>query len=229
VSTRGGTLLERVQGLLERTYDMEAVIEDVGRFVIGDVGYRRFYGDGAGLARVASPAESDAKTLVRETGGGLRLCVYYPDALIRCLELHPPDRGLRDANVDAFAILVEELDHLLCIAERAVLTRPLSLFELELHANVSKYLVLARFLVGRVPRIGPRRRAWLRYHLFDKGVYRDEDPRVRARYRDAARWASRFLESLGRLRPAERIASLRGFHRAGASGKLELIRGLTTA
>jgi hypothetical protein len=226
LTARPSSLLERIQGLLERTYGMEAVVEDVGRFIVGDLGYRRLYGTGEGVAPVSSLGHHGAKTLIRETGGELRLCIYYPDALIRCLERHPPDRGVRDDNVDAFATLVEELDHLLCIAERVTQTRQLSLFELELHANVSKYLVLARFLAGRSPRIEARRRAWLRYHLFDKGVFCDEDPGVRSRYRDATRWAGRFLDRLRRLRPADRLDMLRGFHRAGAPGKLRLIQNL---
>jgi hypothetical protein len=227
LTPRGGSLLERIKGLLERTYGMEAVVEDVGRFIVGDLGYRRLYGSGDGVAPVGSIEHLGAKTLIREADGDIRLCIYYPDALIRCLERHPPDRGVRDDNVDAFATLVEELDHLLCIAERVIQTRQLSLFELELHANVSKYLVLARFLAGRSPRIEARRRAWLRYHLFDKGVWCDEDPGVRLRYRDATRWAGQFLDRLGRLRPADRIDLLRDFHRAGAPGKLRLIRDLS--
>ena len=220
------SLLERVQRLLERTYGMEAVVEDVGRFVVGDIGYERLYGRTDAVARVRSLGNRGAKTLIREADGAVRLCIYYPDTLIRCLERHPPDRGVGEANIDAFATLTEELDHLLCIAERAIQARPLSLFELELHANVSKYLVLARFLAGRSPRIEARGRAWLLYHLFDKGVYCDEDPRARDRYRDAARWARRFLERFGSLPPADRIGTLRRFHRAGASGKVRLIREL---
>lgn len=227
MTARGSSLLERVQGLLERTYGMETVVEDVGRFIVGDLGYRRLYESDERVAPVSSLGHRGAKTLVREAEGNVRLCIYYPDALIRCLELHPPDRGVRDDNVDAFATLVEELDHLLCIAERVTQTRQLSLFELELHANVSKYLVLARFLAGRSSRMEARRRAWLRYHLFDKGVFCDEDPGVRSRYRDATRWAGQFLNRLGRLRPADRIDMLRGFHRAGAPGKLHLIRNLS--
>jgi hypothetical protein len=219
------SLLERVQGLLERTYGMDNLVRDVGRFVVGDLGYERFYRGGAGPSRVRSLGHG-AKTLIREADGAVRLCIYYPDDLIRCLELNPPERGLREANVDAFATLVEELDHLLCIAERAVQTRPLSLFELELHANVSKYLVLARFVAGRGDRIEERRRVWLRYHLFDKGAYSDEDPAARARYRDAARWARRLLEKLGDLPAAERIVTLRRFHRVGGSGKVRMIREL---
>jgi hypothetical protein len=43
--TEAPSLLERVQGLLERTYRMETGVDDIGRFVIGDEGYRRLYRD----------------------------------------------------------------------------------------------------------------------------------------------------------------------------------------
>lgn len=216
-------LLDVVHGLLERTYAMPRDLVEPARFVIGDAGYRRLYGDAAGATRVGSAGGDGARTLVRETTEGIRLAVYYPDAMIRTLEARPPQRGLDDDNVDAFAAFVEELDHLLCIAERWRERREVSLFELELHANVSKRLVLARFLAGSGRPLGERRRAWLRWHLFHKIRFADEDPSVRERYRDARRHAVRFLDGLPALTPAARIERLRRFHRAHAGGKLELI------
>ncbi len=38
------SLLEQVQGLLERTYAMAPGLVEAGRFVIGDNGYARLYG-----------------------------------------------------------------------------------------------------------------------------------------------------------------------------------------
>jgi hypothetical protein len=205
---------------------MSRVVDEVGRFVIGDRGYRQLYGQRTETAAPGSPDGRGARTLVRETNGGLRVCVYYPDALITCLELHPPQRGLDVENVDAFSTLVEELDHLLCIAERAHERRAIRLFELELHANVSKYLVLIRFLVGSKNKAEPRQRAWLRYHLFHKRDWREEDSQVRDRYRDAAQWAVRLIDAVEKLEAADRIDTLRSFHRAGTSDKLEMIRRL---
>ena len=198
---------------------------EAARFVIGDQGYRRLFARPGAQARSADPAASGARTLVRETPRGpLRAAIYFPDAMIARLEAHPPQRGLGEANVDAFAALVEELDHLLCIAERAQAGRVISLFELELHADVSKALVLARFLAGGSPRpIDVRRRTWLRFHLFHKGEWAGMDEDERQRYRDAARWALRLLDALDRSRPAARLDALRAFHAAPVSGKLELI------
>lgn len=221
----GSSLLERIQRLLERTYAMRIRLEDIGRFIIGDRGLRSLY-EAPGGPAVEAGIGDGSRTLVREVAGEVRVCVYYPDDLVRHLEAHPPGRRLCDANVEAFATFVEELDHLLCIADRVAEDRPVSLFELELHANVSKHLVLTRFLVGPGRRVSPGERAWLRYHLFESGEFSDRDPRVLARYRDAARWAVRYLNRLRREETSRRLASLRVFHREGTQGKLELIRRL---
>jgi hypothetical protein len=222
------SLVEVVQGLLERTYRMHTGLSDVGRFFVGDSGYRELYGQGEfHVAGAASNAGS--KTLVRETSNGVRASVYLPDALVRRLERYPPQRGLCDENVDAFATLVEELDHLLLIAARARGQRPVSLFELELHANVSKHLVLSRFLAGRSPRLSEHRRLWLRHHLFEKARYCDEDLDTRDRYRQAARWAVKLIDTLPGLSATGRLGTLRRFHREDGGGKLRLIQRLENA
>jgi hypothetical protein len=220
------SLLETVQRLLERTYAMRSGVGEVGRFLVGDAGYRRFYGSVSGVVRRVDTTECESRLLVRDSADGVRACIYYPDSVVHQLEARPPQHGLCDRNVDAFAVLVEELDHLLVIAERSFQGRPVSLFELELHANVSKQLVLERFLAGRSRRLGPRRRVWLRHHLFGKLDYCDEDLQVRSRYREAARWAVKFLDALYELRPAQRLGELRRFHRASSCGKVQFIAGL---
>jgi hypothetical protein len=220
----GVPLLRVVQGLLERTYGRSSSVGDVSRFVIGDAGYRRLYA-GADVRLVAESADAGARTMVRETEQGVRASIYFPDALISTLESHPPQRGVGEENVDAFGALVEEVDHLLLIAERVEARRPCTLFELELHANVSKDLVLARFLAGGRPRLERRERLWLRWHLFHKADWSHHEPEVRGRYRDAARWGLRFLERLEGHPPADRIRSLRRFHASGLDGKLAMARG----
>lgn len=220
------TLLETVRGLLERTYRIRACLSDLGSFVIGDLGYRELYGSSRGEFDVGSAGIRSAKTLIREMHDGTAVCVYFPDSLIRCLEAFPPQYGLGAENLDAFATFVEEIDHLLVVAERTYRRRPVSLFELELHANVSKYLVLARFLAGSRDSLEPAKRLWLRHRLFDQVRYCDEDPAVRDRYRDAARWAQRLLYGLAPLGRAARVDALRQFHRSSLSEQLRQISRL---
>jgi hypothetical protein len=194
--------------------------------VIGDHGLRTLYGRARG-ALIESGDGQGARLLVRETSAGVRASLYLPDAMIRRLEAFPPTRGVGEQNVDAFATLVEEIDHLVVLADRVCANRPVSRFELELHANVSKWLVLSRFVIGRRTRLRERDRLWLRWHLFRKHEWVEHDPRVRRRYRDASRHAVRFLDGWSRSSPASRrIDLLRRFHDAPIDEKLELIRAL---
>jgi hypothetical protein len=96
------------------------------------------------------------------------------------------------------------------------------MFEMEFHANVSKYLVLSRFLAGRSSRLDPAKRHWLRHHLFDKGRFRDDDEALRDRYHDANRWAVKFIERLLGQAARDRLRMLRRFHGATAREKLRL-------
>lgn len=226
---RSLSLLESIQQLLERTYRMQSGIENPGHFVIGDRGFAVLYAERETTEEVAPAGSTDgsgARMLVRESPDCLRACIYYPDRLIEHLERFPPQRGVGEENVDAFAVLVEELDHLLLLAERTRQGRPVSLFELELHANVSKHLVLTRFLAGRSGRVAEDQRHWLRHHLFEKGNFSDANRNVRQRYRDARQWAVRLIDGLPGLPVERRIDALRRFHEAGARDKLELIRSL---
>ncbi len=223
-------LLEQVRRLLERTYGMRPGISDLSPFVIGDHGLAVLYGAGGStIESVGAGARTGPRTLVRESAGSVRVSVYYPDEMIARLEAHPPQDGLDDTNVDDFAALVEELDHLLLLGERVRGGRAVSLFELELHANVSKHLVLARFLAGQRGRLGDHRRTWLRHQLFEKHRFTDARPAVRRRYEDAGRWAVRFLDRLAAAVAERRLGLLREFHRASAEAKVALVERLSAS
>ena len=241
----GNSLLETLQRVIERTYDLDTGVTDIGRFVIGDQGFRALYGrwHDAGLIRetVADPrtavsgataagsASSAARTLVREQEGGLALSIYYPDALVRCLEGNDPTRRLDDGNVDSFNTLVEELDHFLVIADRFRSQGVVSLMDLELHANVTKYLVLKMFVgkLRRASRLAPADAAWVKQQIFDRGEFVAEDPNVRARYREASRLAARYVGALDDLAPASRVAALRRFHRMPPQAKVAHINAVS--
>ncbi len=218
-------LVSQLQKIIERTYALPGSVPDAGRFILGDEGYRRIVARGAGPVRVVGSG-SGACLLLRPPGAGgpWRAAIYYPDALIERLETDPPSSGLHDGNIDDFAVLVEELDHFLCVAERLRLGRSFSLLELELQANVTKFLAAAHWLRrSRGGRSGDVERRWLLWQLFDKGDYADPDPRVAARYRDARRFAVRFLRRIEPLRAVERLGALRRFHRQSHAQKLALL------
>ncbi len=222
-------LLEQLRGLIERSYDHQtAFLGSLAPFLLGDEGYRRIIERRQVVHSVDSgdAAPAGARLLVRTTAGGcLRVNLYYPDRLIRTLEQHDPARGLDHRNIDAFATFIEELDHLLLLAARAQGGPPLTLLEMELHANISKELVVRHFLarLGRTQHLGPAAVAWIRFHLFEKHRFSDPDRSIRCRYEDAARYAVRYLKHLEGLEPRHRLRSLRRFSRMNQRRKLRAI------
>ncbi|MGD8374685.1 MAG: hypothetical protein PVF68_00980 [Acidobacteriota bacterium] len=219
-------LLEQICGLLERTYDHPALPGPPAAFVVGDDGFRRLTRNQE-IVRSVDSAGTAAQVLLRhDEDGHYRLAVYFPDALIRSLEDEPPTRDLHGGNVDAFATFVEELDHLLLLATRARTGAEVSLLEMELHANVSKELVMRHFLArlaGR-QRLPEEAVVWLRHHLFHKHRFVDPDLAVRARYRDAARLGLRYLEHLETVPAGRRLRDLRRFSRMTHHQKLAFLR-----
>ena len=185
---RRSPLLLVLQSIIERSYGMPRIIQNPGSFLIGDRGYRFFY---AGAGVFEGKDGGRARLLVRPDAATLRAALYYPDALVYHLERHDPRHGLGDENIDAFADLVEELDHLLVLASRAAAGRPVTVIELELHAAVTKYLLVVHFLgllTGR-RRLSEFHRIWVRHHVFEK--YADGDGEESSRYREAARQIGR--------------------------------------
>lgn len=228
----GGSLLERLQGVIERTYDLNTGVGEIGRYVIGDAGFRLLYDrptrEGAVSDKVGTAASgvgTGARTMVRDEDGRLAVSLYLPDRLVECLEANDPRRGLDEGNVDAFAVLVEELDHFLVIAERYRTGGAMTLLDLELHANVTKYLVLKMF-VGRMrrsSRLSAADATWIRFHLFDKTGFAEPDPEVLARYQDASRMARKYVEWFDTLPVSRRPRELRRFHRLSPQSKIARI------
>lgn len=219
--TPGTPLLEHLQGLIERTYALPRLVGDAGRFLVGDRGFLRFYGAGDGIA---APADLRARLMVRPGGGVTAAALYYPDSLVRHLEIHDPRRGLGDENIDAFATFAEELDHLIMLASRSAAGRTVSLIELEHHAAVTKYLLVVHFL-GRMTgrrRVADLHRMWARHHLFEK--YAD-DGAEGERYRTAARLAGRYVAILDRMPAAERRAELVAFHERPFAEQVRQVEG----
>jgi len=211
-------LVQTLKSIIERSYGMPAVIGDLGPYIIGDAGYRTLYG-----GRDDPRAEVGSRLLIRHDGARVRAAVYYPDALVRHLERHNPLAGLTDVNIDAFAALVEELDHLLTVASRAAEGREVSVLELECHAAVTKYLLVLT-LLGKLSgrrRLTESQRRWARHHLFER--YAAEPGGEQQRYRDAALLARRYVEILERLPVMRRPEELRRFQRRSFAENCRLV------
>lgn len=149
--------------------------------------------------------------LLRETEGVLEVSLRLPHL-----------NG--DAGLDAFCQIIEGVSHFVYVVERARSERSASQLELELQAEVDKWVVLAASMLSFDADCSAR----LRSRLYERVAYEHQpDSELGERYRVANEVAHRFVRRLERdyVKPArfrEMRGELRHFFRVGQEDKLRL-------
>jgi hypothetical protein len=200
---RERTLASAVQGSLERLYQLDRVA-DVKEFL--------------------APAEGGERErlIVREAeDGALEMMVRVPSLLRR-------EMGLAEdaASLDALCQLIEGVSHFVYLADRSSANRETTQLELEVQAEVDKYVVLA----AAVSRFDLSASEKLRVRLFEGVCFAHAEASLEGeRYRVANEVAHRFVLRLERAfvapgRWRELHGELRRFHRSGQEDKLRLAR-----
>jgi hypothetical protein len=167
-----------------------------------------------------------SRTLVAQDGDDLRLGVVLEVAVSERLVHADPRRRLDSSNLGAFSTLTEEVSHFLYLLHRAHCSRPVTQLELELQADVDKYLVLLFFRgLEDEGAVSPRLRQLLfRGYRLAEGVCGERAERYHAAARLADRYCgwleARFLRP---RRPADLARETRRFYRLGQREKLETI------
>ena len=183
-----------------------------------------YYGlEGAPLVDDFIEVADDAREalLVRElglTGEGqeVELCLRLPRAAVD-VDQRP--------TFDEVCQIIEGVSHFLYLVERARRELPATHLELELQAEIDKYVLLAS-----ARPFEPAHAARIRARLFERVAFLDAaDTETGARYRLANDLAARFAGRLeqvfarhGRFEAMRR--TLRRFYAAGQTGKIELAR-----
>jgi len=212
-SSRGlGELAVDVQRRLESFYalDPEAPVSE---FLIAPADAVHLPGGGS-------------RTLVSQKGDEVSVGVVLDADLGARLEHADPRQRLDGSNLGPFSTLTEEVSHFLYLLFRARAERPVTQLELELQAEVDKYLTAVWLLsLQNEGAVSTR----LRHALFRSYRLADDVGDERAeRYRAASRLADRYcgwLESryLRRRRVRELAEEARRFWRLGQREKLETI------
>ncbi len=209
--------LNTLQRHLERIYEVE-VQPRVEDFLLTD---RARVQD---IDRSAGARETSEKLLVAEGADALDVALYLDPELVRRLHRDDPTARIHAGNLDDLATAIEGVSHFLYLVWNAIHRRPVSLLELEVQAEVDKY-VAAAFLFGRQRqgRVPARLHEW----LFGSPSY---DPELSAedldRYREAHARAARFCSLLERrfLRRGAAggglLSELRRFYRLSREEKL---------
>jgi hypothetical protein len=208
-------LLTRLQRGLEHLYRIATGV-DVRDFVI-DPDTRA-----AALDRgTRTPRE---QLLLSETGGELSVALFVDPDVVANLERNDPSQALGDHNASDFLLAVEGVSHFIYVVWCAQAERPVSALELELQAEVDKYV--ACLLTASADHLASAR--WRRRLYEDFSYEPDLDAGERDRYQAANHNARHFAASLERRfvagrRIVDMLVELRHFYRLSLTAKLDHI------
>lgn len=211
-------ILEKIQGVIERTYDLESG-HRVSDFVVTCPKFAHYFG-----LRPDAGARQE-QVLVRGDSAAVDLAVCLNEQVLERLRDQNPMASLHDGNLEAFWTALEGVSHFVYLVWNASRRRQVTQLELELQAEVDKFVTTALLVAaqqgGRVP---TELHSWL-FDLcrLDETLAREEADR----YSQANRYAGRFCQQLERryLRSGgdSIFPEIRRFYRLGQRGKLRHI------
>jgi hypothetical protein len=189
-------VLRRVQRRLERYYGLETTPNVVPFTSIAEAGEREVL-------------------YVREVGNDVEMALRVPVSDVG------GNGGVTEPD-DAYLQLCEGVSHFVYLAERVRVGLPATQLELELQAEVDKFVLLAFGSGAGGESVNAR---GLHRRLYGNVTYlhapgTEQGERYRLANELAARLAARLLER----EPGEARALLRRFYRAGQMGKIEVVR-----
>jgi hypothetical protein len=208
------SVLGRVQRGLEALYRVETRL-DVDAFMMDEEARHQALGGG-------TPRRPREQLLVSQTGEELALGLFVDEDTLANLARHDPANGLSEANFWDFCLAVEGVSHFIYVALCAARDRSVTALELELQAEVDKFVSCA--LLQRERDTGS-----LRERLYDQvSLAEDLEDTERARYRTANDEAHRYARSLDRRflsrgEVAAMLSELRRFYRFSLPDKLHHI------
>ncbi len=216
-------LLQQLQEVLAGIYDVPPG-PDVSHFLTSDRSM---------LPLAQLGAQTDEQLLVAEDddGEGMSVALYLDPQLLERLNSTNPLEALHGGNIADYWTALEGVSHFNYLTWNAAHHRPVSVHELELQAEVDKYVCSVALLRAQNPQYFP---AELHRLLFERTLI---DPRLpgeqRSLYRRANQSAARFCQRLAqRLRArgaaarAAVSADLRRFYRLSNAAKLHHIAQL---
>jgi hypothetical protein len=213
--------LAALQGALAEIYDLPAT-PDVREFLLTDRRELDEYPRSAG----------DEQLLIAEEGDTLRLALYIDEAVLARLSRRDPFAALTGENLADYLTAAEGVSHFVYVAWNAAHDKPVTLLELELQAEVDKYVLGAWLLreqgEGRFPR--ELHRALFDTAHVDPGIAGDRVGLYRRSSEYAGRFCRRLAMGLERARrasargaTADMLAELRRFYRYGSARKISYI------
>ncbi|MBI5508944.1 MAG: hypothetical protein HY903_09340 [Deltaproteobacteria bacterium] len=204
-------ILALLQRAIETLNAMEAAA-DVHSFLVGDDARADLPGAVAGVPE---------QIFVRQDQEGIEIAVYIDPQIVAALERDQPQVRLHAGNLESTCIALEGLSHFVFLAWCAQVERNVTPLELELQAEVDKFVMTWLFLAEQGRPLAATA-PMLLFQLFDAYELRHEVPAdERDRYQAASRAAKGYCEGL-----AKRYARDQRHHRIEADVRQFCRRGL---
>ena len=166
------------------------------------------------------------KLLVYEDEAGLSLSLYLDEEIVNLFDDSRYPEELDRHNLEEFCLALEGISHFVYLIWNAMHDRPVTLLEMELQAEIDKFILLSGFYAGKSCAPAPGQ---LRRLLFKTASFHETLRHVELkRYHDANRYAhlycrrleSRYFNDRGRV---PLLNELRRFYRLDKRSKLERI------
>jgi len=211
--------LSHIQENLQNIYELE-LSHNVHDFLITSRELAQTLDAGGGSR------EAREKLLVLEDEDGLNLSLYLDQEIVSLFEALDHPQELDERNLEEFCLALEGISHFVYLAWNATHDRPVTLLEMELQAEVDKFILLSDWFAGNARQPAPGQ---LRRLLFKAVSYHDDLGREeRKRYHDANHYAhtycrrleSQFFNNRGQ---EPLLNELRRFYRLNKRGKLDRI------
>jgi hypothetical protein len=207
--------LASLQDALAEIYDLPAT-PDVRDFLLTDR---------ARLSGIESVRNCDEQLLLAEDGDTLSMALFIDQQVLRRLARLDPMDALTHENLADYLTAAEGVSHFVYVAWNTGFDKPVTLLELELQAEVDKYVLGAWLLTAQNAGRFPRE---LHRVLFERSRI---DPVAAAGreglYRLASRYAAKFCQRMAALLERRRrgamreaLTELRRFYRLGNARKM---------
>jgi len=208
-------MLRELQALLAGIYDLPLPL-DVADFLLTDRGQ---------LPRELRAQPADEQVVVVEEADAAAIGVFLEPAVLARLHAANPLQALHAGNLADYWTVLEGVSHFLCLAWHGGHDRGVSLLELELQAEIDKYVSSVWLLRAQDPQRFPTE---VHHLLFERArVDRTLAAERWELYREANRHAARFCRRLAHALHPVRCASarqvlteLRRFYRYSREAKL---------
>jgi len=218
-------MLQHFQSLLSELYDIEQRF-DVLDYLVTD---NRIL---AAVEQSSVTREAEEKLLICQSDGELALSLYLAPELLERLQIHDPRDWLGRQNFADFCTVLEGISHFNYVVWNASADKSVTLHELEMQAEVDKYVGALAVLAGQPNSVLIDS---LYDRLFENPQFAaDLEPDELERYRSASAFAAKFCCSLARRFPhglsrPGMLGELRTFYRLSQPDKVSHIRSATFA